>query len=201
MFLLQQRYFNWFKAYFWKLLSILIFVSFGFSVAQESDTTNSGLITNPEAAFELELWLDKRYANGEDATYTIGETIEIGLTVGSSAFVYLYNLHSDGTVLQIYPNRFESTNFLSGTSTIYFGIKGDNYHFKAAGPEGTDSFIAIASRKKLNTDSLASFTTSNGVFAVGYQSQESFKANLESLLEPLKGSDWITTSVDINIKE
>jgi len=156
---------------------------------------------NPEADFEVKLWLDKRYADGRDATYIIGESIEVGLSVGSSSYVYLYNIHSDGTVLQIYPNRFESANFLSSENTLYFGIKGDNYHFKAAGPEGRDTFIAIASREKISTESLANFLTSTGIFAVGYHSEQSFVDNLQFVLEPISTSDWVTKSVSINIRE
>ncbi len=169
--------------------------------AQEGTENTDGLLANPEADFAVNLWLDKRYADGKDATYIIGESIEIGLEVSSSSYVYLYNIHSDGTVLQIYPNRYESANFLSSENTLYFGIKGDNYHFKAAGPEGRDTFIAIASRTKLTTDRLANFLTSNGIFAVGYHSEESFLENLNLIVEPLEKTDWVTMSVGINIRE
>lgn len=171
-----------------------------FVFAQEAET-DTGFLNNPEANLEVELWLDKRYADGRDATYIIGESVEIGMQVSSSSFVYLYNIHNDGTVLQIYPNRFESANFLSPEKTLYFGIKGDNYHFKVAGPEGKDTFVAIASRQKLTTDSLAAFLTSNGIFALGYQSEKSFKESLQSTLEPLELSDWTVASVVINIRE
>lgn len=185
-------------------LSFLVFLALVFAqslvFAQNSDVSTD-LLINPTADFEVELWLDKRYADGRDATYIIGESIEIGLGVGSSSYVYLYNIHSDGTVLQIYPNRFESANFLSSDNTLYFGIKGDNYHFKASGPEGQDTFIAIASREKLSTESLAIFLTSTGIFAVGYHSLQSFVDNLQFVLEDLDSSDWSAKSVSINIRE
>lgn len=192
-------FYSFFKARFLKwALCCLCLLNF---VTVQAEEASSGQLINPEAGFEVALWLDKRYADGRDATYIIGESIELGLKVSSSAYVYLYNIHSDGTVLQIYPNRFESANFLSSENTLYFGIKGDNYHFKVAGPEGQDAFIAIASRQKLSTDSLANFLTSTGIFAVGYHSEQSFIDNLRYELEPVGNTDWSVKRVAINIRE
>ena len=56
-------------------------------------------------------------------TYQIGEQITIGVRVSSAAYIYLFNIKSNGEIQQILPNRYDQqgqNNFLEVGQTRYF---------------------------------------------------------------------------------
>ena len=69
--------------------------------------------------------------------YALGETARITFTLNMPAYVYIWNIMSDGNIRQIFPNQFEPENFFrAGTHTI--PTPGRGYRFTVAPPVGTD---------------------------------------------------------------
>jgi len=83
----------------------------------------------------VQLWMDK-------GSYTEGETARITFSVNQSAYVYIFNIQSDGIVRLIFPNAYSQNNFVSpGIHTLPDGL----YEFLMTPPAGTDHLQIIAS--------------------------------------------------------
>ena len=161
--------------------------------------TPEDIVVNPEASYTVDLWLDKRNADGSVATYQIGETISLGVQVNDNAYVYVFSLHSDGSVDQIFPNGYDSDNFLYANQPRYLGT-GDTFLIRIAGPSGVDKAIAVASRSPLDTSILASFNNQEAFFAAGsHSNQEEFAQNLSFVVETNAQQDWVTDTEQFNV--
>ncbi len=158
------------------------------------------IVVNPNPSYVVDLWLNKRSSNGLPVTYRIGEKISLGVKVNQSAYVYIFSLHADGTVDQIFPNRFDNGNFLHANQPRYFGT-GSEFTFRVAGPTGLDKVIALASKSSLDTSTLANFRSERDFFAAGeHSNQESFARSLSIIVEPTPQHDWITDTEQFHIR-
>ncbi len=179
------------KIYF--ILSIFTFCFF--SLAQSDTISPQSIVVNPKASFEVEVWVDRDLSGNTVPHYDLGETIRMNVRVSESSYVYLFNIHSDGVVDQILPNRLDGTNnYLSAGETRSFPPQGARYRFTIGEPEGIDKVIALASKEPLNIDTLAQFH-SEAAFASARHSNESFAQSLSIVVSPVKEDSWVTDTV------
>ena len=96
------------------------------------------IVVNPSPSFDVQVFVDKDTSGDAAPVYNIGESIRVGVSVSEDAYVYLFSVHSDGTIEQILPNGLAdgSNNFVSGGSTRYFPPRDARYTFDVAGPQG-----------------------------------------------------------------
>lgn len=153
----------------------------------------------PVPSLDVDVWLNKRLHNGTP-TYYIGERLEIGVRTNQDAYVYLFNLHSDGTVVRIFPNRFENHNYLRANQTKYLPAKNSRYRFTVDGPVGFDKVVAVASKTRLNTSALANFRSERDFFAQGSHSHNSFARSLSIIVTPIENSSWVTDVTNFYIR-
>ncbi|MEZ4632057.1 MAG: DUF4384 domain-containing protein [Deinococcales bacterium] len=184
------------------LLAILVSLSYAQNPNQIM-TDEKAIIINPAPSFSVDVWIDKRYANGTMASYRIGETIEIGLNSNASAYIYLFNIHADGTVVQIFPNRYEVNNYLSPGHIKYFGVSGSPYQLRIAEPIGEDKLLAIASKTPLDTSVITPFQGPTDFFAIRQYTNETNQQLAQSFATSLSlfpQSSWASDTVIFTIR-
>jgi hypothetical protein len=168
---------------------------FTFASAQQGPVISpQAIIVNPVPAYEVEVFVDKDPSGQGTPSYAVGEPISVGVRVSEDAYVYLFNVRSDGAVNQILPNNYDTAgqnNFVRGGETKYFPPPGADYQFQAGAPEGLDKVIAVASQEPLDTSTLASFEADPN-FASSTLGEEGFADALSIIVRPLPQDDWVS---------
>ena len=164
--------------------------------AQEENVVISprSIIVNPRPAFNVEVFVDRDPSNTSIPNYRIGDEIEIGVRATEDAYIYLFNVRSDGVITQILPNRFDQAgrnNFVRANQTTFFPPRGANYSFEVAGPRGLDKVIAVASRDQLDLATLSRFQDDGG-FLASSEGEESFARTLSIVVRPVNQNRWVT---------
>ena len=152
------------------------------------------IVVNPVPSYEVEVFVDRDSSGESTPSYSVGEAIRVGVRVSEDAYVYLFNVRTDGGVNQILPNNYDpdgQDNFVRGGETKYFPPEGAAYTFQASAPEGLDKVIAVASETQLDTTTLASFG-SDPNFASSSLGEEDFASALSVIVTPLPQEDWVS---------
>lgn len=177
------------------LLSLGLLSLFAAAGAQESPVLSpQAIIVNPVPSYEVEVFVDKDSSGQATPSYAVGESISVGVRVSEDAYVYLFNVRSDGGVNQILPNNLDvdgQDNFVRAGETKYFPPQGAAYAFTVNAPEGLDKVIAVASEQPLDTSTLATFE-SDPNFASSQLGEEGFADALSVIVTPLPQEDWVS---------
>ncbi len=178
-----------------KLFAILAVVfAVATALAQGPVLSPQSIIINPLPSFEVEVFVDKNPSGEEAPVYNIGERIRIGVRVTEDAWIYLFNVRSNGEIQQILPNRLDpagQNNFVRVGETKFFPPDGARYTFNVAGPSGLDKVIAVASKEPLNTSELAQFERDPN-FATSNIGEQGFAQTLSIIVQPLPQDEWVT---------
>ncbi len=83
----------------------------------------------------IDLWTD-------DNTYAIDDSVEISFRVDRDSYFYLFSTEATGVTRQIFPNRFDTENFLKAGVT--YSIPKRGYDLVASGPPGIEKLCAVA---------------------------------------------------------
>lgn len=185
------------------LLSLLVAV---FTVqAQDGEETvvisPQSIVVNPLPSFEVEVFVDKDPSGEATPAYEIGESIRISVRVSEDAYVYLFNIHSDGEITQILPNNLDGegrNNRLSAGQVASFPPASARYTFNVDGPAGLDKVIAVASKEPLATDTLQGFS-SDGSFLSSNQAESNFAQTLSIVVTPIAQENWVTDTALFNV--
>jgi hypothetical protein len=179
----------------WKPVSIIVtLLLVTTALAQGSVISPLAIVINPRPAFDVEVWVDRDEARAEAPVYEVGEEIRFGVRVSEDAYVYLFNLRSDGQIQQILPNRFDAEghdNFLRAGETRTFPPEGARYAFQVEPPHGLERVIAVASHRELPTQDLVAFERDAG-FATGRMDEDQFARALSVVVEPVPHREWVT---------
>lgn len=173
-------------------LLLVMFVLLGLFSASAQDVRfeSRAIVVNPDPSFNVTVWLDKE---GETPQYRVGEEIRINVRVDEDAFVYLYDFQPDGTITQILPNRFSDNNRLSAGETRTFPPRGAGYTFEVDPPEGLSKVVAVASKRRLDTEQLARFREGSN-FAQSEQGEEGFQRSFRIVVRPVPQEQWVTAT-------
>jgi len=173
------------------LITCVLFSSLSLVAAQTATGELEELLSRSDNAFGLELSNDKKPIGQSIVTYTIGDTLEIGLTATENSFIYLFSIRSTGSITQLLPNALDPHNALSAGQSKFFPHKGAGYSFSIEGPTGLNKLIAIASKVPLDTTSIVDFSSPKAFFLTTLDSEEVFLKNLESLLVNVAPFNWV----------
>ena len=100
------------------------------------------IIIVPEPSeFKIDVWLNKP----EGSVYHIGEKIEIFFKANKNCYVLIYDITSDGKIELLFPNKYESSNYI--VANRIYKIPSKNYSLKVSPPEGKEYVQIIASTK------------------------------------------------------
>ena len=178
-----------------KVLSLVYLLIAAVAFAQPNIVLSpQSIVINPKAAFEVDVWVDKDPSGDNAPSYQIGEAITINVRVTEAAYVYLYNVRSNGEIDQILPNRYDGegqSNFLQAGETKSFPPPGARYNFNVDGPTGLDKVIAVASKEQLDTRQLADFR-SDPNFASSSIGEQGFAQTLSIIVTPKPSNSWVT---------
>lgn len=152
------------------------------------------IVVNPLPSFEVDVFTDRDTTGDASPSYQIGENISVGVRVSEDAYVYLFNVRSNGVVDQILPNRLDQNgenNFVRAGQTKYFPPQNAGYNFQVDGPRGLDKVIAVASKNTLNTSQLARFNGEED-FASSSIGESGFADTLSIIVRPIDQDSWVT---------
>ena len=152
------------------------------------------IVVNPLPSFEVDVFTDRDTTGDASPSYQIGENISVGVSVSEDAYVYLFNVRSNGVVDQILPNRLDQNgenNFVRAGQTKYFPPRNAGYNFQVDGPRGLDKVIAVASKDTLNTSQLARFNGEED-FASSSIGESGFADTLSIIVRPIDQDSWVT---------
>lgn len=163
------------------------------SALAQFEFSPQGIIVNPTPSFQVDIWLDK---SGSAPVYQPGERITISVRPSADAWIYLFNVRSDGQVVQILPNTLDQdgrNNYVRAGQTRTFPQQNAGYHFEVTTPFGLDKVIVVASREQLNTSTLASFRSGED-FATSNIGESGFAQALGIIVTPVPSQNWVTAT-------
>lgn len=180
-----------------KIALVLIAMILAVGLAQNVVIDTQSIVVNPKPSFSAELWVDKDPSGQAVPRYNIGENIVIGVRVNEDAYVYLFDVRSNGEINQILPNRYDQeglNNYLTAGQVKYFPAADAAYNFTVDGPMGIDKLIVLASKEVLDVSSLASYS-GNPNFATSNMGQSQFAQTLSIIVQPKPQKNWVTDTV------
>ena len=182
------------------------------------------IVVNPTPSFRVEVRVDRDATGQRTPTYfhfegdenrpPSGDAIHLTVRVSEDAYVYLFNVSATGTVYQFFPNRYSGgANRVRAGETLRVPPATDaGYHLSVARPYGINKVIAVASRRQLDTSTLASFATDFGpdalpvascepdCFAASDLGQDGLAQALSIVVTPVPQADWVTDTVQFQIR-
>lgn len=81
-----------------------------------------------------------------DARYRHGDSLSLTVSVSEDAWIWVFDTGTSGKVHQIFPNRYETENFVRAGSPVTIPNEGADYHFLVSRPKGAELLTVIASR-------------------------------------------------------
>lgn len=179
------------------LVSVLLLSAFvGLAQAQQVVISPHSIVVNPLPSFEMSVWVDKDTSGQGSPSYAVGESIRVSVRPSEDAYVYLFSIGADGYVTQILPNDFDNDGrnaFVRANTTRTFPPANARYTFNVDAPTGLAKVIAVASRRALNTETLARFR-SGDFLATSNIGEEGFAGALRIIVSPLPQTDWVTAT-------
>lgn len=167
------------------------------AVAQRVVVSPRSIVVNPLPAFDVDVWVDRDSSGGVEPVYAVGESIEIGVRTTEDAYVYLFSVSASAKIVQILPNRYDRVgldNFVPAGTTRLFPPSDADYDFVVEAPSGLAKVIAVASRRELDTRTLASFESERARVASSRLDEESFAEALASVVRSLPQTSWVTST-------
>lgn len=173
---------------------LLMFIAFFLPVAyaQGFVVSPQAIVVNPRPSFGVEVWLDRDSSGDATPEYQIGEEVSISVRPAEASYVYLFDVKSTGEITQIFPNRFDTNNYLRAGETRTFPPSGARYVFNIAPPRGLSKVIAVASKTELDTRTLASFRSEADMFPQSNIGESGFIESFAIIVRPVPQQDWVT---------
>ena len=161
------------------------------TAAQGIVVSPQAIVVNPRPGFDVEVWLDRDRGGDGAPAYQVGEEIRISVRPSADSYVYVFDVRSNGEITQIFPNRFETDNYMRANQTATLPPGSARYVFNISPPRGLSKVIAVASRTPLNTNQLASFA-GQADFAQSMIGEQGFVQGFAIIVNPLPQQDWVT---------
>lgn len=171
-------------------LALLLLLPLGFS--QGFVISPQAIVVNPAPSFGVDVWLDRDTSGDGSPEYQVGERVDISVRVDEASFVYLFDVRPNGEITQIFPNRYDSDNYLRAGEVRTFPPSGARYVFNIAPPRGLSKVIAVASKTELNTSQLARFQRESDVFPQSNIGESGFIESFAIIVRPIPQQSWVT---------
>ena len=179
------------------LVLAVLLAALSMAMAQRIVISPRAIVVNPLPSFDVEVFVDRDPSGRGAPSYGIGESIELGVRVSESAYVYLFSISASGEVVQVLPNRFDDAgrdNFVRGNQTAYFPPRDARYTYVVDPPAGLAKVIAVASKRELDTGTLARFQSERDFQATSMIGEDGFARALSIVVQPLPQQEWVTST-------
>jgi hypothetical protein len=197
------------------VLVAVVLALFGGASAQSSVVVEPlRIVVNPTPGFGVQVRVDKDSTGRGAPIYFEGDAIRLSVTVSEEAYVYLFNVSADGSITQFFPNRLDgaANRVRAGQVLQVPPATGARYSLTVAEPFGVDKVIAVASRRPLDTSTLAAFASDFApdapaatecrvdCFASSDLGQDGLAQTLRIVVAPLPQADWVTDTVRFQVR-
>ncbi len=162
------------------LISLVLLASI--AVSQEGPKPEEVIIVSPEkSSLTIEIGVDK-------TRYSPGERLKLYFNLSRDAYVYIYDIDTQGEVRLIFPNAFVQDSFVkAGKHTL----PDKRYSFVVSGPEGVEFVQAIAATSPVPIFSLAPQASfEKEMFPLLGVNPKKHKLSMELLLKELPKEGW-----------
>jgi hypothetical protein len=167
------------------------------AAAQHLVVSPQAIVVNPLPGFVVDVWVDRDPSGSSVPAYRVGEPIRVGVRASEDAYVYLFSVGAAGEIVQILPNRFDAAGrdtFLPAGASRTFPPPDARYSFAVEPPSGLAKVIALASRRPLDTSTLASFASERDLLASSQLGEDGFARALSIVVQPLPQASWVTAT-------
>jgi hypothetical protein len=113
------------------------------------------LAETDDSTGQLKLWTNR-------TAFSIGETMDVNFSVDEPMYVRIVVINSQGLVSTLFPNPYQSDNYLKPGKVYQIPPKGADFTLDIGGPSGTDKIRAIASKKPIPAEAM--YFTEQGDF-------------------------------------
>ncbi|MEM9139817.1 MAG: DUF4384 domain-containing protein [Pseudomonadota bacterium] len=121
-----------------------------------------------------------------NATYAIGDAVNLTVNVDREAYVTVFNVSPDGTTTVLFPNQFNQDNRVAANTAIT--VPGPGAKIQVGGPAGQELIKIIASEQPLPLPNLADFQSAGGYESVGAGGAERVARQLNVISETPESS-------------
>ena len=145
--------------------------------------------------------------------YRLRDYLTIRLEADRDCYITLFNWEADGTFKQLFPNKYDTDNFIRAGSTLDFPTRNSNFDIRLSGPEGIERLKLVAVRSKAVSDRINSvLSSSGGAFANAKAGDGNFKrmADIEKrvskegkiaeILRDIDERDWAIDNTTIDLR-
>jgi hypothetical protein len=167
------------------------------AAAQHLVISPQAIVVNPLPGFAVDVWVDRDPSGSSVPAYRVGEPIRVGVRVSDDAYVYLFSVGAAGEIVQILPNRLDAAGrdtFLPAGASRTFPPPDARYAFAVEPPSGLAKVIAVASRRPLDTSTLAAFASERDLLASSQLGEDGFARALSIVVQPLPQASWVTAT-------
>jgi hypothetical protein len=81
-----------------------------------------------------------------DRSYQHGETLVLTVETTEDAYIWVFDTGTSGKVHQIFPNQYETSNFLAANARLDIPRADSNYQLAVSHPQGAELITVIASK-------------------------------------------------------
>ncbi|OAA31400.1 hypothetical protein AT15_07850 [Kosmotoga arenicorallina S304] len=122
------------------LLAVISFSAVGYDLEKV-------IIVPIPQEFEVSIWLDK----DPGSLYKNGEAVKVFFKTNADAYVTIYDIMPDGKVQLIFPNKYDTNNFVKANKeyTLPTDSAKLSYQLLVSGESGMEIFQIVASKKQL----------------------------------------------------
>ncbi len=176
------------------LLPVLVLAAtLGFS--GEREAAPQGIIVKPPetSPLEVEVWTTKD-------RYSPGQEIKIHFRINKKAYLYIYNIDSQGRVNLLFPNKYDRANHLEPGEGE---LPGKGYSFLAGEEEGDEFLQAIVSTRPLEMfTSIEEERFQKNPFPQLSREPEAFaRTGKQNIRAEVSGESWATDWTSVRVTE
>lgn len=166
------------------------------------------IIVNPvDTDLDVRVWVDRDESGRNTPNYLPGEQVSIFAKTNQDAYLYLFDINSNGEIVQILPNRLQNKgNLLQANQERKFPDRrqGDGYVFTISEPYGISKVLALASKNPLNLEQINEFRNSQdiggGLSEITIsKGQQGLAQALSIVVSPIDQKTWTTATARYNV--
>ena len=94
--------------------------------------------------------------------YRLRDYLTMRLEADRDCYITLFNWEADGTFKQLFPNKYDTDNFIRAGSSLDFPTRDGDFDIRLNGPEGIERLKLVAVRSKAVSDRINSVLPRNG---------------------------------------
>ena len=149
----------------------------------------------PEASLAVSAAVDR-----PDRSYRHGETLVLTVETTEDAYVWVFDTGTSGKVHQIFPNKYETANFLAANTPLSIPAADSRYQLAVSHPQGAELITVVASKDKVDLTPQQLIDTSGGGAFLALRGNAASVAKDLSITLRKQESAWTKDEVVVLIK-